>query len=440
MVITKYNKGMIGVEPPSFALAARLWLKIGLLSFGGPAGQIALMHRLLVDERRWIGEGRFMHALNFCMMLPGPEAQQLATYMGWRLHGVWGGVVAGGLFVLPGAAVVLALSILYVYVGALPLVAAVFVGVKAAVLAIVVEALLRISKRALRSGFLWAVAALAFVAIFAFGVPFPLIVLGAAAAGLAWQKITGSAREDMPPSADPVPPLRRTLITAVIGAAVWGAPLILLAGLGGPQVFADVAAFFSKLAVVTFGGAYAVLAYMGQEAVSGYGWLSPGEMLDGLGLAETTPGPLILVTEFVGFLATFRDPGGLAPLAAGMLGAGLTLWVTFVPSFLWIFLGAPYVERLYANAALKAALSAVTAAVVGVILNLAVWFGIHVLFTDVATLQWGVFHLTVPQWGSVNWLPLLLTGLSAVLLLRLHWGVVTTLGVSAGLAFLFYFV
>lgn len=431
---------MASPSSPDFWTAARLWLKIGLLSFGGPAGQIALMHRLLVDERRWIDEGRFLHALNFCMMLPGPEAQQLATYIGWRLHGVRGGLVAGGLFVLPGAAVVLALSIMYVYAGALPLVTAVFVGVKAAVLAIVIEALLRIAGRALRTRFLWALAALAFVAIFALGVPFPVIVLGAALAGLMWQRLTDDTMHGLPSSTDPVPSLGRTLCIALAGVIVWLSPLILLAGLSAPQVFVDVAGFFAKLAVVTFGGAYAVLAYMGQEAVATFGWLSPGEMLDGLGLAETTPGPLILVTEFVGFLAAFRNPDGLWPLVAGMLGAGLALWVTFVPSFLWIFVGAPYVERLYNNAALKAALTAVTAAVVGVILNLAVWFGIHVLFAEVDMRQWGIFQLTWPQWSTVHWLPLMLATLSAILLLRLRWGVVATLAVSAGLAFLFYFV
>lgn len=431
---------MASPSSPDFWTAARLWLKIGLLSFGGPAGQIALMHRLLVDERRWIDEGRFLHALNFCMMLPGPEAQQLATYIGWRLHGVRGGLVAGGLFVLPGAAVVLALSIMYVYAGALPLVTAVFVGVKAAVLAIVIEALLRIAGRALRTRFLWALAALAFVAIFALGVPFPVIVLGAALAGLMWQRLTDDTMHGLPSSTDPVPSLGRTLFIALAGVIVWLSPLILLAGLSAPQVFVDVAGFFAKLAVVTFGGAYAVLAYMGQEAVATFGWLSPGEMLDGLGLAETTPGPLILVTEFVGFLAAFRNPDGLWPLVAGMLGAGLALWVTFVPSFLWIFVGAPYVERLYNNATLKAALTAVTAAVVGVILNLAVWFGIHVLFAEVDIRQWGIFQLTWPQWSTVHWLPLMLATLSAILLLRLRWGVVATLAVSAGLAFLFYFV
>lgn len=420
--------------PPSFAVAARLWLKIGFLSFGGPAGQIALMHRLLVDERRWVDEGRFLHALNFCMMLPGPEAQQLATYMGWRLHGFWGGLTAGGLFVLPGALIVLVLSIMYAYWGALPVAAAVFLGVKAAVLAIVVEALLRIAKRALNSRFLWLMAAAAFVAIFMFGVPFPLIVLGAGLAGLLRQRLSDDAVRGEAVAADPVPPISRTLTVAVVGVALWLSPLLLLSLWAVPGAFVDIAAFFSKLAVVTFGGAYAVLAYMGQEAVTTYGWLTPGEMLDGLGLAETTPGPLILVTEFVGFLAAFRDPGALTPLLAGILGASLTLWVTFVPSFLWIFVGAPYVERLYANAALKAALSAITAAVVGVILNLALWFAMHVLFAEVTRVTWGWLDVSLPRWDTVNLLPLALAALSAYLLLRRHWGVATTLAVSAVLA------
>jgi chromate transporter len=400
----------------------RLAQDVACLSFGGPAGQIALMHRMLVEERRWIAEPRFLHALNFCMLLPGPEAQQLATYVGWLLHGVRGGLIAGVLFVLPGAVAMLALSIAYALYGETPLVAGLFFGLKAAVLAIVVQAVVRIAGRALKSAPAKLLAAAAFVAIFALHVPFPLIVLaagvigyvatragsdafrgGAAHGGAAHGGPAMAAADDTLTSDPPAPGWQRSLVTAVVWLALWLAPTALLLALLGPDdVFTRIGAFFSVMAVVTFGGAYAVLAYVAQAAVATYGWLGPGEMLDGLGLAETTPGPLILVLQFVGFLAAFRDPGALAPLAAGVAGAGLTLWVTFVPSFLWIFVGAPYVERVRNNAALSGALSAVTAAVVGVILNLAVWFGLHVVFRTVERVAVGPLTLDLPVLASLD--------------------------------------
>jgi len=418
-----------GTTPaPTFQEALRVWTRIGLLSFGGPAGQIALMHRELVEERKWIDEGRYLNALNFCMLLPGPEAMQLATYVGWRLHGLKGGLAAGLLFVLPGACVVLALSMLYAAFGKLPLVEAIFLGVKAAVLAIVVEALLRIARRSLADGAAWLIAGLAFVGIYAFAVPFPLIVLAAAMFGF----IRGSGR-NVPAAADgqisPSVSLRRTLATAVTWLAIWVIPLAAIAAAFGPShVLSQIALFFSKLALVTFGGAYAVLAYMAQDVVQSYGWLTAGEMLDGLGLAETTPGPLILVTEFVGFLAAHRHGGG-NPWIMGVLGAVVTLWATFAPCFLWIFTGAPYIERLNAEPRLKAALAAVTAAVVGVILNLTVWFALHVLFGSVGPVSLGPLRLLVPEVMSVSLPALLLSALAVLVLFALHRGIITTLAV-----------
>jgi chromate transporter len=416
---------------PSFAEALALWSRIGLLSFGGPAGQIALMHRLIVDERRWISEQRFLHALNFCMLLPGPEAMQLATYIGWRLHGTIGGLAAGLLFVLPGAAIVLALSIAYAYFGKVPLVEAAFLGVKAAVLVIVIEALLRVAKRALRGPYDVAIAAAAFVAIFFFAVPFPLIIAAAAAIGF----LLASAASHRAPAASPARlepvPLSRTIATVALWIAIWVVPLLAAAAIfGRAHVTTDVSLFFSKLAVVTFGGAYSVLAYMAQQAVETYGWLTAGEMLDGLGLAETTPGPLILVTEFVGFLAGFRQ-GGEPKLAFGLLGAGLTLWATFAPCFLWIFAGAPYVERLSANPRLAGALAGVTAAVVGVILNLSLWFALHVLFGSVTATWLGPVQLWTPDVATLNVEALVLAILAAILLFGFHFGIAGTLAIAA---------
>jgi chromate transporter len=418
---------------PSFTEALALWGRIGILSFGGPAGQIALMHRLLVDERRWITEERFLHALNFCMLLPGPEAMQLATYVGWRLHGTLGGLAAGLLFVLPGALIVLGLSIAYAYYGQVPAVEAAFVGVKAAVLVIVIEALVRVAKRALRGPHDVGIAAAAFVAIFFFAAPFPLIIATAAAIGFLLARAPPRPAAAMSANSEAIP-LSRTLKTAGLWLAIWILPLLLIAAIfGRSHVTTDISLFFSKLAVVTFGGAYSVLAYMAQQAVETYGWLTAGEMLDGLGLAETTPGPLILVTEFVGFLAGFRQ-GGEPKLAFGLLGAAVTLWATFAPCFLWIFAGAPYVERLSANPRLAGALAGVTAAVVGVILNLSLWFALHVLFGSVTAVWHGPVQLWTPDLASLNVEALTLAILAAILLFGFHFGIVSTLAIAAAAA------
>ena len=425
--------GLLATSPkPTFQEALSVWVKIGVLSFGGPAGQIALMHRVLVEERQWIAEDRYLHALNFCMLLPGPEAMQLATYVGWRLHGTLGGLAAGLLFVLPGAIVVLGLSIAYAYFGQVPIVEAAFLGIKAAVLVIVIEALLRVARRALRGPYDVVIAMLAFIAIFFFAAPFPLIIAAAALAGF--------ALHPAPPAHQPAPlpdtavPLSETLKTAGLLLAIWIVPLLLVAAtFGRAHVTTDIALFFSKLAVVTFGGAYSVLTYMAQQAVETYGWLSAGEMLDGLGLAETTPGPLILVTEFVGFLAGFRK-GGEPALAFGLLGAAVTLWATFAPCFLWIFVGAPYVERLSTNPRLAGALAGVTAAVVGVILNLSLWFALHVLFGSVTATWHRPVRLWTPELASLNVEALLLSSLAALLLLRLHLSIASTLAITAAAA------
>jgi chromate transporter len=441
---------------PSFGEALAVWAKIGLINFGGPAGQIALMHRILVDEKRWIGEQRFLHALNYCMLLPGPEAQQLAVYIGWLLHRTWGGIVAGTLFVLPGALVMLGLSLLYAGFHEVPIVEALFFGIKPAVLAIVLHALVRIGKRALTSRLAATLAAAAFVAIFFLDLPFPLVVAGAAIAGFAASRLHGdpaAARETAAERSDAAidemlsngasdhvqPSLARALRVLAIWLPLWLLPVaVLLAWRGADDVYSQVAVFFSKMAVVTFGGAYAVLAYVAQQAVEGFGWLQPGEMLDGLGMAETTPGPLILVLQFVGFLAAYRDPGLLPPWLAGSLTAGLTLWVTFTPCFLWIFLGAPYVERLRANRALAAALSAITAAVVGVILNLAVWFALHTIFAEMtATSAFGV-RLWQPAWHTIDWASLLLAIGAAIAMFRFHVGMLPTLTGSALLGGAFF--
>ncbi|HKP26834.1 MAG TPA: chromate efflux transporter [Dongiaceae bacterium] len=409
---------------PSFAEATKLWFKVGCLGFGGPAGQIALMHRLVVDERKWVGEAQFLHALNFCMLLPGPEAQQLATYIGWLLHGVRGGLVAGILFVLPGFCVILALSAAYAAFGQLPWLMGVFFGLKCAVIALVAEALWRVAKRALKQPMHVVVAALALLALFVFRIPFPIVILVAAIIGfgLAWRSdgaaFKGADERILEQTANAPRPFR----TMVIGALLWLGPIALLALLlGGDQIFPQMGLFFAKMAVVTFGGAYAVLAYVAQQAVQGYGWLTTGNMIDGLALAETTPGPLILVLSFVGFYAAHQQPGALAPMLAGTLGALFVTWVTFVPSFIWIFLGAPYIERLRQNRYLSAALAMVTAAVVGVIANLALWFALHVLFRNVSEVSFGVATFAWPDWRSAD---LVAIGLSiAAALALLHWRV-----------------
>jgi chromate transporter len=414
---------------------SRVFARIGFLSFGGPAGQIALMHRELVDERPWIGEEQYLHALNFCNLLPGPEAQQLATWIGWKLHGLRGGLAAGLLFVLPGALVILALTILYAFAAQLEWFAALFLGIKAAVLAIVVQALLRIAARALNTGFKKALAVAAFVALFLFAAPFPLVVLGAGMIGMAvaatrpdWLGIKAGVADV---AASPRP-WRQSIATIVAWGLIWAAPMVLVfATLGREHVLWEIGSFFSQLAVVTFGGAYAVLAYMAQEAVQGHGWLSAGEMADGLGLAETTPGPLIMVTQFVGYLAAFRAPAPFTPLTAGLLGAALTTWVTFAPCFLWIFTFAPWIERMENSPRLKGGLAALTAAVVGVIANLTAWFFIHVLFAQVDDLAIGPLRVSSPVWATLDWRAAALAGLAAILLFGLRWSIVRVLGLSA---------
>lgn len=420
---------------PTLSDLIRVFLHIGLLSFGGPAGQIALMHRELVEDRSWVSEEVYLHALNFCHLLPGPEAQQLATWIGWRLHGWRGGLAAGLLFVIPGALVILALSALYAVAASLNWFEALFLGIKAAVLAIVVQALLRIAGRALDTRFKQGLALAAFVALFLLDLPFPLIVLGAGALGM----LVAAARPEWlalkPGSGKPISdprPWRATLQAVIVWGMIWAAPLVLVAAtLGRDHVLWDIGAFFSQLAVVTFGGAYAVLAYMAQEAVQGFGWLQPGEMADGLGLAETTPGPLIMVTQFVGYLAAFRAPEPFTPFIAGLLGAGLTTWVTFAPCFLWIFALAPWIDRMGNARRIKGGLAAVTAAVVGVIANLTAWFALHVLFAAVGEQVFGPLRLYVPDWTSFDWRAALLAALACVLVFGANWSVVRVLGVVA---------
>ncbi|MEQ1949966.1 chromate efflux transporter [Mesorhizobium sp. CN2-181] len=423
---------------PSLGEATRVFGKIGLLSFGGPAGQIALMHRILVDEKRWLDEPRFLHALNYCMLLPGPEAMQLATYSGWLLHGVRGGLIAGLLFVLPGAAIIIALSAIYLLVGHVTLVQGFLFGLKAAVLAVVLEALVKVSRRALLDLPAVLIAIAAFVAIAFLKLPFPLIILVAAAIGAVRHLLTGEAKGTSagtaPDNGVPEwarPSWRRFASTLAIWLAIWLVPLAALySAFGGSHVFAAEAGFFSKMAMVTFGGAYAVLAYVAQQAVEVYGWLKPDEMLTGLGLAETTPGPLILVLVFVAFLGGARL-SGLDPLSGGLAGAAVTLWFTFVPCFLWIFVGAPYVETVRRVRWLAAALAAVTAAVVGIIANLAVWFGLHVLFGKVDEIAAGPFAVPLPDFSSFDWLAALIALAAAVALLRLKANMILVLALAA---------
>jgi chromate transporter len=430
---------------PSLSEAFWVWLRVGCLSFGGPAAQIALMHKLIVDDRKWIGEARFLSALNYCMLLPGPEAQQLATYIGWLMHGVRGGLVAGVLFILPGALVIMGLSVAYLLYAELPELQAVFFGLKCAVLAIVIEAVIRIGKRALTAAWMGALAAAAFVGLFFFNLPFPLIVLGAALVGAIIA--AGGAGHAAPKSATPglvdawietgrLPHIRpgglATLGTALGCIAAWAAPIVIVFALTPEtSVWRNIAVFFSQAAMVTFGGAYAVLPYVAQQAVETYQWLGPKEMMHGLALAETTPGPLILVLQFVGFLAAARQ-GGLDPIVAGVLGGALATWVTFAPSFLWIFAGAPYAERIQSVRALSAALQGVTAAVLGVILNLAIWFGLHLIFQEVTRETLGPVQLWTPNLATIDLAAVGLSALAALLLIRFKLGVFPILVICAG--------
>ena len=409
---------------PSLRESTKTWAKIGILSFGGPAAQIALMHKEVVNDKKWLTESQFLNALNFCMLLPGPEAMQLATYAGWRINGTIGGLIAGLLFVLPGAFVVAFLAIIYAYFGNAPIVSALFLGVKATVVVIVIEALIRVSRKALQTNAHYWIAAFAFIAIFFLNLPYPLIILGAAAVGFCGEKHHQTV------ALTPLQPFTKTLQTIGIGLAVWWLPVLAIDWVFGFGFLTQIAFFFSKLAIVTFGGAYAVLAYMAQDVVTAKEWLSAGQMMDGLGLAETTPGPLILVTEFVAFMAGFNEAGMSMALAA----AALTLWVTFAPCFLWIFAGAPYIEWIGAQPRLRSALTCVTAAVVGVILNLSIWFAIHVFFDIVNRVEYGPITILTPQIATLNWLVVGLSILSGILLLKQHWNVIYVLFVCAMLA------
>jgi chromate transporter len=430
-----------------FGEAVRTWFAISLQTFGGPAGQIAVMQRTLVEEKRWIGQRRFLHALSYCTLLPGPEAQQLAIYVGWLLNGLRGGLVAGTLFVLPGVVALLALSALYVGAGDTTVVAALFAGLAPAVLAIVVQAVLRVGGRALGHPALVGLAVAAFLALSVFGVPFPVVIAAAAAVGWGlgrWAPHTvrggGShGKDDGPAPLIPDdalhterPSTRHAVTVLAVGLAAWAVPVVAVTvQAGSDSVYTEQSLFFSGAALVTFGGAYAVLAYVAQQAVQVYGWLAPGEMVRGLALAETTPGPLIMVVQFVAFLGAYRDPGGLDPWLAALIAALLTTWVTFVPCFVFIFLGAPYVERLRSNHALSSTLTGITAAVVGVIANLALYFAIHTLFATTSRTDWGPLALELPDPTSVKPLPLAIAVLAAVLLFRVKWSVLRTLGFCA---------
>src|SRR5438105_5946980 len=426
--------------------AFRVWLRVAALSFGGPAGQIAVMHRIIVDEKRWVGESRFLHALSYCMLLPGPEAHQLAIYIGWLMHRWPGAIVAGGLFVLPGIISIMGLSYIYAAFGSVPAVVAFFFGLKAAVLAIVLQAVHRVGSRALKSRVLLVLAAAAFIGIFFLGVPFPLIVLAAGIIGFVGARSGSSAfqvgehspggkaagagesllGEVLPEHARPT--VARALRVSAIWLSLWLVPVIaIIAVLGVDHTFSEIGAFFSKMAVVTFGGAYAVLAYMAQQAVETYGWLQPGEMLDGLGMAETTPGPLIMVVQFVGFLAAFRDPGAFSPMLAGILGGLLATWCTFVPCFLWIGLGAPFIERLRDNKPLSGALAGITAAVVGVILNLAIWFALHTWFHEARHVAGFGLSFDVPAVGAYDLWSILLSVAAMVAIFRFKAGLIQML-------------
>ncbi len=431
----------------TYAEACRVWLQIAALSFGGPTAQIAVMHRILVDEKRWISEQRFLHALNYCMLLPGPEAQQLAVYIGWLLHRVKGGLTAGILFILPGCVSILGLSIVYAVYQQTTTLQAVFFGLKSAIIAIVIEAVLRISKKALQNNVMILLAGLAFVAMFFFKIPFPLVIIAAGLIGwiggrfseqhffvLKPQTKFATETTVIPPADrnvdDPYyrPSAWRALRVGVICLVLWFTPLLVCwQTFGADSVYVQEGVFFSKMAVVTFGGAYSVLAYVAQQAVEVYGWVTPPEMLDGLGLAETTPGPLIMVVQFVGFLGAYRHPAPLSPIWGGVVASLLTTWVTFVPCFLYIFVGAPYIESLRNNKSLSTALSSITAAVVGVVLNLAVWLSLKTLFREVHDITWGPLHVLAPTWSSLNVSALVITLAACVMTFKFHWHLFRTL-------------
>ncbi len=462
------NNTIIESESSAHAVSLReafwVWVRVAIYSFGGPAGQMAVMHKILVEEKRWVSEARFLHALNYTMLLPGPEAQQLATYIGWLLHKIPGGLIAGTLFILPGFISILVLSILYAQFQDVGFVQGIFYGLKPAVMAIVIEAVIRIGRRALKNLIMVGLAAAAFIAIFFFDVPFPLIILGAGLIGYVggryWQpyfNVNHGHRAATNPDDEPAetfaitdtavsaphtqPSTRRALKVLAVCLTLWFTPLLWLSfWLGPDNVFTQIGIFFSQAAVVTFGGAYAVLAYIAQEAVGTYGWLQPGEMLDGLGMAETTPGPLVQVVQFVGFMGAFRQGAELSPLVAGIYGAILTTWVTFVPCFLWIFLGGPYIEHLRGHKALSTALAGITAAVVGVILNLAAWFAIQTLFGQVDELYWGPLRLYAPHWATIDWASLLIAVAAFVALFRFKTGMLTTLAGAVGLGLLVFWL
>jgi len=417
----------------SLSEAVAIWAKIGCLSFGGPAAQIALMHKLVVDQKNWLSEKQFLSALSFCMLLPGPEAMQLATYAGWRLHGLAGGLIAGLLFVVPGALIIMGLGTAYAYYGNVPIIEGLFLGVKAAVVIVVIEALLRVAKKALNGIEQWLVALFAFVGIFYLNIPFPIIIISAAIYGYVTSRTDEPVQRVALPGKQQFVSTRRTVL---VWLCIWWLPILLLWLFGADALLIQVGTFFSKLAVVTFGGAYAVLAYLAQDVVSQFEWLSAGEMMDGLGLAETTPGPLILVTEYVGFLAGFKAGG----FGLGVAAALVTLWVTFVPCFLWIFAGAPYIEWLGDQPKLKGAMSAITAAIVGVILNLSVWFALHVWFTDVSQIKKGPVTFWMPDLSTLDWRVALLTIVCAFVAFVLHWSIFRMLGSAALLGLVLSFM
>ena len=412
---------------PTLRQSTATWCKIGLLSFGGPAAQIALMHREIVENKKWLSEDQFLNALNFCMLLPGPEAMQLATYSGWRINGTLGGLIAGLLFVLPGAFLITLLAVIYAFFGDIPLINSLFLGVKATVVVIVIQALLKVSKKALKTHYHTSIAVTAFISIFFFNLPYPFIIFVSAFFGYLMLPNKINVKQVQQSQ-----PLTKTLKTILAWLVVWWIPILLVYLISDQKILTEITIFFSKLAVVTFGGAYAVLSYMAQDVVITKDWLTAGQMMDGLGLAETTPGPLILVTEFVGFLAAFQEGGIKLALIAGFL----TLWVTFIPCFLWIFAGAPYIDWISSQPRLHGALSAITAAVVGVILNLSIWFMLHVFFEKISDVQFGPINLLWPNFSYINVPAIFLTSISIWLIIRLKWNIASVLLINASLALL----